>query len=339
MIRYMTFHVDLDGWAELNGSRLSLSDISSILSKDPASVTGFGGEFTLRWNDCSARDHFGIMPGDAPPGTFICDGEITGSVNPSPPLMDLAQAIEIAVGLRSDEGIVALSGGVDSALVAHLAGRECLVVGMEGSHDLRRAREVSGDLGLNLEAFVIDPRSVEGALREVLEVTPRINPVDASIATTLYFVAKGAADRGYRRVIAGQGADELFGGYARYLQSRNLAEDLENDFAGLKVQLQRDQAVGSHHGIYFSLPYMDVRVVMAARGIPAEEKVAGGIRKRPLREVALKYMPASIACYQKKAMQYGSGVQRVIERLASRSGFGRSVHDYLKHLTKAGGRA
>ncbi len=339
MIRDMTFHVDIKGWAELNGSRLSLSDISALLSKDPASVTGFGGEFILHWNDCRARDHFGIMLGDAPPGAFVCEEEIAGSVNPSTPPMDLAQAIEIAVGLRSDEGIVALSGGVDSALVARLARRECLAVGMEGSHDLRKAREVSGNLGLNLEALVIDPRSVEGALREVLEVIPRINPVDASIATTLYFVAKGAADRGYKRVIAGQGADELFGGYSRYLQSRNLAEDLEKDFAGLKVQLQRDQAVGSHHGIYFSLPYMDVRVVRAARGIPPEEKVAGDIRKRPLRMVALKYMPASIACYQKKAMQYGTGVQREIERLASKRGFGRSVQDYLKHLTKAGCRA
>jgi asparagine synthase (glutamine-hydrolysing) len=334
----MTFHVDLKGWVELNGSRLSLSDISSILSEDPASVMGFGGEFVLRWNDCCARDHFGIMPGDIPPGAFVCDGEVVGSVNPSPPPMDLSKAIEIAVKLRSDEGIVALSGGVDSALVACLAGRECLSVGMEGSHDLRRAREVSGELGLDLVGLVIDPRLVEMALKEVLEVIPRISPVDASIATTLYFVAKGAEDRGCRRVIVGQGADELFGGYARYLQSRNLTEDLEKDFIGLNVQLQRDQAVGNLHGINFSLPYMDIRVVRVARGIPPNDKVASGIRKRPLREVALRYMPASIACYQKKAMQYGSGVQKEIERLASRRGFGKSVQGYLEHLIKAGCR-
>ncbi len=91
--------------------------------------------------------------------------------------------------------------------------------------------------------------------------------------------------------------------------------------------------MGSLHGIYFSLPYMDVRVVRAARALPPEEKVAGGIRKRPLRQVALRYLPASVACYRKKAMQYGSGIQKEIERLASRRGFGRSVQDYLKHLT------
>ncbi len=153
--------------------------------------------------------------------------------------------------------------------------------------------------------------------------------MNASIATTLNYVAEWAALRGQRRILAGQGADELFGGYSRYLQTETLAQDLEKDFLGLSMQLARDQAVASLHGTYFSLPYMDVRVVAAALSIPAGEKVCQGVRKKPLRDVAESFMPSAIARYEKKAMQYGSGVMKEIQRLANRKGYRKSVQDYL----------
>lgn len=327
--------VDLKGWAELEGRRLSEAELSAILSENPGLVSRFGGEFLLRWDGCTARDHFGIMAGDCPPGAVVCEGEETARVDPAYPLMDLGEAIEIAVKLRSDEGVVALSGGVDSALVACLAKRECVAVGLEGSHDLRRAEQVAGELGLALETVVIDPGAVEEALRRVLPVIPRVDPVNTSVATTLSFVAGWAEAHGYRRILAGQGADELFGGYARYLQTETLAEDLKRDFDGLCVQLARDQAVAGLHGAYFSLPYMDTRVVRAALAIPPEMKVCGGVRKKPLREVAARHLPPSIALYEKKAMQYGSGVMKEIQRLAKRRGFKSSVQEYLEQLKEA----
>jgi len=329
--------VDLKGWAELDGRRLSEAELSTILSEDPGLVSRFGGEVLLRWDGCAARDHFGIMPGDCPPGAVVCEGVETAKVDPDYPLMDLGEAIEIAVALRSDEGVVALSGGVDSALVAFLAKRECVAVGLEGSHDLRRAAQVAGEIGLALETVVIDPGDVEEALRHVLQVIPRVDPVNASIATTLSFIAGWAEAHGYRRILAGQGADELFGGYARYLQTDTLDQDLKRDFEGLCAQLARDQAVAGLHGAYFSLPYMDTRVVRAALAIPPEKKVCDGVRKLPLREVAGRYLPPSVALYEKKAMQYGSGVMKEIQRLARRKGFRNSLQEYLEQLARAEG--
>jgi len=60
------------------------------------------------------------------------------------------------------------------------------------------------------------------------------------------------------------------------------------------------------------MPYLDVRVVRAAQAIPAGEKVHGGVRKRPLREVAERHIPIEVARAEKKAMQYGSGIWRTI---------------------------
>jgi asparagine synthase (glutamine-hydrolysing) len=321
----------LKGWVEVEGRRLSKIEVEELLKESPSFVSSFGGEFFLCWDGCGARDHFGVIPGDCPAGSIVCDGDVVGAVDPQPPASDLDRAIETAVRLRSDEGVVALSGGVDSALVATLARRECVVVGVEGSHDLKRARSVASELDLSLETAVIDPGRIEEALTEVLTVIPRVTPVDASIAATLYFVAEWAGDHGHKRILAGQGADELFGGYARYLETETLGEDLERDFRGLAVQAARDQAVAALFGAYFSLPYLDVRVVKVAMSIPPEEKVSDGIRKRPLREVAARHMPAASAYYEKKAMQYGSGLMREMKRLARKKGYGK-VGDYLEEI-------
>lgn len=106
-----------------------------------------------------------------------------------PPAPD--EAIAESVKRIRDDGVMALSGGVDSALVATTLKRECLVVGVSGSHDLLRARQAASALGLTLHEALIDPAEIEGAIIEVLAV-PDKDPVNVSIATTLYFVSRWA---------------------------------------------------------------------------------------------------------------------------------------------------
>jgi asparagine synthase (glutamine-hydrolysing) len=328
--------MEITGWVERCGVRLAASEIERMARHDTAALCSCGGEFFLCWDGCRARDHFGIVPGEeCPAGTLLCDGAVRGKIDPPVPAMPLEDAIVEAVRLRSDEGVVALSGGVDSALVAVLAQRPCVVVGLPGSHDVCRARGVAEELALPLSVVTVDDRQVEEALRRAVRAIPRLTPVDAAIATTLYFVAEWAGRHGHERILAGQGADELFGGYARYLESATLAGDLARDVAGLPEQVARDQAVAALHGTCFSLPYADVRVVRAARAIPAAEKVQGGVRKKPLRMVAERYLPSSMAFYEKKAMQYGSGIWKTIQMLARENGYKKSVQGYLIHIRGA----
>ena len=46
-------------------------------------------------------------------------------------------------------------------------------------------------------------------------------------------------------------------------------------------------------------------------------------------------MPAEIAWHEKKAMQYGSGVMREMERLAAKRGYKRAIQKYLETLSAA----
>lgn len=324
----------LNGWMERDGHLLSIPEIERLLHDRPADLSQCGGEFFLTWDSCSARDLYGIMEGPGPKGTVLCNGKAIGTIAPTAPEMSLEAAIRTAVELRSNEGIVALSGGVDSALVAALARRECVAVGLEGSHDLKRAKIAAESLGLACTFVTIREEEIASALPVVVATIPEKNPVNTGIALTQYFIARWAGEHGYQRIITGQGADELFGGYTRYLESATLEDDLLRDFAGLEAQARRDQAVAALHGTYLSMPYMDFRVVRAARAIPAAEKVQGGRRKLPLRKVAERHIPQDLAWYEKKAMQYGSGVWATLRKLARKNGYKTSMQDYIDQIIR-----
>ncbi len=328
----MASKIGLKGWIETDGTLLTTEEIACRLFEGTEWLTSCGGEFCLTWKDGCARDQMGIVPGICGAGVVMEKGRVTGHIRPNPPLMPLADAIETAVLLRNSEGIVAFSGGVDSALIAAVAGLPCVTIGIEGSHDICHATEVAGVLGLDHTCVIISPDEVEDALRAVMKVIPRVTPVDASIAATLFFVARWAGENGYSRILAGQGADELFGGYSRYLESEDLERLFQDDFAGLAVQSARDQAVAGLFGCLISCPFLDIRVVRAAEAIPPDKKVFGGVRKHPLRKVACSYMPQETACYEKKAMQYGSGIWKVIQQAARKNGYKNSVQGYMNQL-------
>jgi asparagine synthase (glutamine-hydrolysing) len=321
--------IHLKGWTELEGNRLSREELQEILRQDPACVSRLGGEFFISWNGCRARDLFGIIPGDIDPGIVVCEGKPVRSILPDPPGMDLEEAIVSAVRLRSDRGICALSGGVDSSLVAKLAGLPCLAIGRTGSHDLAQARKAADALDLPCEFVEIAGQDIREALDAVLPVLPCPGPVDTAIAITQYLITRSAREMGHERVLSGQGADELFGGYARYLGSADLERDLEKDVAGLRHQIFRDQSVAALNRTFLSLPYLDVRVVRAAQAIPSSAKIRDGVRKRPLRMVAARHIPPEIAYHEKKAMQYGTGVWKLLQGLARTNGYKRSLQGYL----------
>jgi asparagine synthase (glutamine-hydrolysing) len=324
----------LAGWVEQDGRRLSPEEIGVICADRPDEIFRFGGEFFLSWGGCTARDHLGIMEGPGPKGALICEGEVKGAIEPVVPDLPLEDAIITAVNLRSDEGITALSGGVDSALVAKLAGRECVAVGLENSHDRKQAHHAAGLLGLSCTFMTITEAEIEKALPVVVTTIPKKDPVNTGIALTQYFIARSAAEQGHHRIITGQGADELFGGYARYAESENLDKDLARDFLGLEVQARRDQGIAALHGTYLSMPYLDLRVVRAAQAIPAHEKVQGSRRKIPLRKVAERHIPPDLAWKEKKAMQYGSGVWGVLRKLARKNGYKTSLQDYIDQIIR-----
>lgn len=324
--------MELKGWVELEGSPLTSRELEALLHTDPRTVARFGGEFLLSWDGCMARDHLGIIPGPCPAGTIVCGGEEIAKVRPNPPTFSLEEAIITAVKLRSTEGVCAFSGGVDSSLIAFLAQRPCIAIGLAGSHDLARAQLAAGAMGLTCICVEVTHDDIWEGLHAVIGVIPEPTPVNTAIAVTQYLVTRSAGELGHERVLTGQGADELFGGYARYRTGTDPAARLARDFAGLAAQGLRDQSVAALNGTYLSQPFLDVRVVRAAQSLPSGGMVRDGVGKWPLREVAARHIPWEIAWYRKKAMQYGTGIAKVLQGFARDKGYKRSLQRYLEQI-------
>lgn len=250
----------------------------------------------------------------------------------------IVEALDAAMSdIPSDAGIL-FSGGVDSALLAAIAkrrGRPMLyTVGIEGAPDLIAAEEAAARLELPWRPFIVDGDELEHHCRSLMEILPPDDPVTVSYELPLLIVASMAREE---VLITGQGADELFAGYNRYLSIRpaELERELEADLrkvVGHAAPLER--RIAARYGKEARHPFLDTRTIAAVRSIPAGEMIVDGNRKVPLRQAAELMGLGPTAWREKKAAQYGSGFMNVLRARARERSL--TVRQYLEELAPAG---
>lgn len=218
---------------------------------------------------------------------------------------------------------VLFSGGLDSSLLTALA-KPCsdlrlYTAGYPGSHDLDAGRKGAGELGLAWEPVPIDDDVLRQAVAYLRDRVGVADPVTISFEVPLYLVCSKVPEKA---LLSGQGADELFGGYARYSTmspselGRARAEDVQRLlFGGFIREVRMAQGLGKT----LVCPYLDLHVIESALSIPCEELFGELGNKLPLRRIAAG-LGLSSAKAPKKAAQYGSGVMKAMKRLAASEG-------------------
>lgn len=271
----------------------------------------------------------------------------------------LKAALEKAVELRlTPTSGIAFSGGIDSTYLAALAKRidpgiPLYAVGLPGSHDIVQAEYAAKAIGMekNLKVHFLSPEEIEAAVPRVIYATESTDPLKVAIGLPLYIVAKTAGEDGKRVLLTGQGADELFGGYGRHegfleqgpdVLDRQIYSDLEHIST---INLERDDMVTMASSVELRVPFLDKEVIKTGLATSPELKVVkkddSYVRKYILRKAAESLLPPEILWKEKKAMQYGTGVQKVLDWLAKDSGFskkqGRHIEKYLMKIASEKG--
>ncbi|MBZ5623386.1 MAG: asparagine synthase C-terminal domain-containing protein, partial [Acidobacteriia bacterium] len=133
-------------------------------------------------------------------------------------------ALDVAVATYDRPGATGtfLSGGTDSSTVAGLLARQeqraipAFSIGFDASgyDEMEYARIAAGHFGLTHHAYYVTPADVVAAVPRIAEAYDQ--PFGNASAVPTYFCATLARQHGVSLLLAGDGGDELFGGYESF---------------------------------------------------------------------------------------------------------------------------
>ena len=269
----------------------------AVVSTEPAVVTSFSASPTpatpgdvveLKGGLLSSTRYCGEIPFGPFPGDLDEAADEVGDL--------LRSSLKVRLGGDGPVG-VAFSGGLDSSLLALLCSKDHRVtlvsVFASGSRDASKAKGAADELGLELVEVKVGEADVERALRNVVGHPEEMKPMDRALAAGFLLTSSAAEDQGLDRLVAGQGADEIFGGYNRHLQFASsdpagLNRLLMDELPLLEAGLRRDELAIIRGGCEASFPYADLPLARLALSLPQGYLISDGLRKVVLRRLARK---------------------------------------------------
>ena len=241
----------------------------------------------------------------------------------------LEEAVERQLMTDVPYGVL-LSGGLDSSVVAAIAQRlsarrvedggpawwprlHSFAIGLEGSPDLKAAREVADHIGTEHHTFHFTVQEGLDALADVVYHLETYDVTTIRASTPMYLMARRIRAMGIKMVLSGEGADEIFGGYL-YFHKAPDAEAFHQETVRKLDRLHSFDCLRANKsmaawGIEARVPFLDQRFLDTAMRLDPAAKMAtdGKMEKHILREAFEDVLPASVAWRQKEQFSDGVG--------------------------------
>jgi asparagine synthase (glutamine-hydrolysing) len=226
---------------------------------------------------------------------------------------------------------VLLSGGLDSSLVASIASRlhrqrtgdpiHTFSIGMDDSPDLKKARDVARYIGSIHHEYRFTINDAMEALEHVVEHLESDQQIRTGVPT--YLLGKYVAQLGFKMVLSGEGADEVFGGYL-YFHKAPSPQAFHQECVRKVTRLHQFDVMRANKApmassLELRFPFLDQGFVDHCMGIdPSDRMIPGkdrwggiwaGVEKALLREAFREgdWLPDSILHRQKEQFSDGVG--------------------------------
>ena len=227
---------------------------------------------------------------------------------------------------------VLLSGGLDSSVISAIAKQfaakrietdgqkdawwpqlHSFAVGLEGSPDLAKAREVADFIGTVHHEIHYTIQEGLDAIRDVIYYIETYDVTTVRASTPMYLLARVIKSMGIKMVLSGEGADEVFGGYLYFHKApdaRAFHEETVRKLSKLYLYdcLRANKSL-SAWGVEGRVPFLDKEFLDVAMRIHPASKMCPGktIEKKVIREAFAHLLPERVAWRQKEQFSDGVG--------------------------------
>lgn len=180
---------------------------------------------------------------------------------------------------------VAFSGGLDSSIIASLTKNlpvdiHLIHVSMENQPETQYALRVAKELKIPIYSQTYTEKDVRQDIIPVLQAIEEPDPIQLAIGIPVFWAAEKAVERGCKVMLAGQGADEFFGGYRRYVDEylhfgkKKVQYTIFKDISGIYASnLERDWKICNFHNVELRLPFARHDIARFALCLPLELKI------------------------------------------------------------------
>lgn len=254
------------------------------------------------------------------------------------------------------------SGGVDSTVLALILKKlgvkfTCYTAHitapkMEVAQDYEYAKKIAQQYDLDLRVNEIRVDKLEELLVETMQLIEDDDYIKVSVALPFLASCKLAQEDGIDIMFSGLGSEEIFAGYRRHKQSKEINKECLNGLHLLHTRdLYRDDVVCMNCTQELRVPFLDSELIEYCLQIPAKykidiemvSKIEHEVYEKPflnalvrskivLRDIAIEYLSLEeeFANRQKKAAQYGSKFDKGILHLAKKQKLPKQ--EYLREL-------
>ena len=251
----------------------------------------------------------------------------------------LKEALEIALRetLPREKFGILFSAGVDSGLIAwyskiHNYEFCCYTIGTENSKDLLFAKKIAKKYKLPLKTSTVNEEKLLKCLKSLKRILKNLDTVKAGVGAATFLTLEMIKKDNLKFAVSGLGSEEIFAGYKRHEIANNVQETCWQGLQAMyERDLQRDFPIAKYLKIKILTPFLHKKVIKTAMQISAKLKIKGDIKKYILRKTSLRFsLPEEIAFRKKIAAQYGSGIDKLLEKLAKKEKHSKA--EFLKNI-------